>query len=82
MIRILASSAPLTLVVGSSSQLMRLALRIAHDVYLNHRLDVVIQRDELSDVWSSFTRQVRVPCSVVALSADQFADVASLVHWR
>ena len=42
MIRILATCGPLRVVHGDSPRQRDLALRIAHDVYLNHRTDVEI----------------------------------------
>jgi hypothetical protein len=42
MIRILASRGPITIAVGSLKRHRDLALRMAHDIYLNHRVDVYI----------------------------------------
>lgn len=42
MIRILATTAPLIIVQGYTQSLRSLARRIAHDVYVHHRIDVEI----------------------------------------
>lgn len=42
MIRILASRGPIIIAVGLSKRHIDFALRMAHDIYLNHRVDVNI----------------------------------------
>lgn len=42
MIRILATQGPLHIVIGGNKKHLSLALRLAHNLYLNHRVDVAI----------------------------------------
>jgi hypothetical protein len=49
MIRILATSAAISLIIGDSPHHLSLARRLAHDLYLYHRLDseIIMGRDAL-----------------------------------